>query len=70
MATVKRCDGCRRDLSTVRYERGHPLHAVSGARTEYSGKGLSPLPNGEFDWCEECGKIAFAAVRDTNGDRP
>jgi hypothetical protein len=66
MSQFTRCDGCKREATTGIFEKGKQQLVVHGARTENSGQGLAPLPNGVFDWCEDCGKIAFAAVRDAN----
>lgn len=55
------CDGCGKQLS---WESGaiHPERvAISGERVNQKLGGA--LPDGRFDWCYDCGVIAFAAVK-------
>jgi hypothetical protein len=56
MSKIIRCDGCGSDL--VRDDaviHGERANGMLGGR---------PLPDGEFDWCLDCARIAFTAVHD------
>jgi hypothetical protein len=54
------CDGCGMRLSD-KPGPPEPRVAISGERMNGSGGG--GLPNGRFDWCYDCAKAAFNAVR-------
>lgn len=56
MSNFMRCDGCGRELGTL----GKPRRVIHGERVDCMGGG--GMPDGEFDWCGDCGEIAFAAV--------
>jgi hypothetical protein len=64
MSTRIHCDGCGVELGQSRAQPRRENRLIHGQRDEHSGQGLSPIPNGEFDWCKDCAKIAFTAVRD------
>lgn len=56
MSTFKRCDGCGAELNRQQE------CLIHGQRANGMG-GLSPIPDGEFDWCQGCALIAFRAVQ-------
>ena len=62
MSQAIHCDGCGAELGSL------PLRErlIHGQRDEHSGQGMRPLPDGGFDWCERCAKVAFQAVLDAN----
>ena len=64
MSAFIRCDGCGVELGRFRASPRRERRLIHGQRDEHSGQGLDPVPDGEFDWCEGCARIAFAAVRD------
>lgn len=68
---VIKCDGCGAELDKlpVNHAKGHREHVIHGERVN-GVIGGAPLPNGDFDWCEECAKIAFAAVKAQRSDSP
>jgi hypothetical protein len=66
MSQFIRCDGCDAEVTQlpVDHAGGHKERLIHGQRVEGSGQGLYPIPDGEFDWCGDCAKVAFQAVRD------
>ena len=67
MSTHINCDGCGVELGPFRAEPRREKRLIHGQRGEHSGKGLHPIPDEDFDWCEDCAKIAFTAVRMARG---
>jgi len=55
------CDGCGRELRD-----GGPAHAITGQRA--NGMGGGGMPDGRFDWCEDCAQRAFNAVAGAPGE--
>ena len=54
MSQRTHCDGCDKPLTGMD-------RAIHGNRAD-GMQGAFPLPDGEFDWCLACAKIAFRAV--------
>ena len=61
------CDGCSAELGQVplRRDRGQRERLIHGERTN-GMRSIVPLPSDKFDWCEDCAKIAFTAVKAAN----
>jgi hypothetical protein len=61
------CDGCGKTWPFVELTQRGPV--IEGRRANGLCGGR-PLPDGDFHWCEDCGKAAFAAVaaRRTKGN--
>jgi hypothetical protein len=55
------CDGCGKLLS-LKGGTGLPRVAISGERM--NGCGGGGMPDGRFDWCQDCAPIAFQALRE------
>lgn len=55
MSIVFRCDGCDKELSARADD-----HVIRGERVNRLAGG--GLPDGRFDWCFACARLAFAAV--------
>lgn len=53
MSTLRICDGCGKPFKTVPTIMGHRANGMQGGG----------LPDKDFDWCEGCAMVAFAAVR-------
>jgi hypothetical protein len=56
MSTLISCDGCGHIFGRP----GLPA-AIHGERADGSGGG--GLPSGDFDWCYDCARVAFQAVK-------
>jgi hypothetical protein len=71
MSAFMRCDGCGAEICQlpVDHSKGQKERLIHGERVNGS-QGLSPIPNGEFDWCEDCARVAFSAVRDRPASIP
>jgi len=63
--TKTECDGCGTEIGRlpIDWARGQKEHVIHGERADREG-GPSPLPSSKFDWCMDCAKIAFGAVKE------